>query len=71
MCANDCPSGKIRWPSQHWATHFAYERGNRAPVRVYYCPECGGWHQTSQPFAHREWMTRHLIDNGQLIINND
>lgn len=52
----DCPSGKVRYPTRHWAEHFA-TRLNAAGryARAYDCEECGGAHVTSARFAHREW----------------
>ena len=46
----DCPSGKITYPSLRWAEKFAQQvnRTHRHRVRAYFCPECGGWHLTSQ-----------------------
>ena len=54
--AGGCGSGKQRYRDKaeataalHRITAGARDTARRLPVRVYECPECAGWHQTSRP----------------------
>lgn len=54
----DCGRSKQLFESESKADNFIrfngeeiLEESDKAPIRSYYCPSCGGWHVTSSPIA--------------------
>lgn len=53
--------GKMRYRDKEEAVDRAHLRAgsDKIYLRVYECPDCGGWHMTSRP-----WQSRRKADIG-------